>query len=259
VGWKWLCHENILPFYGVTSTPEPFRMVSPWMENGNIMDFLKNRLEQNPFNLLIGVGKGLQFLHDHDFVHGDLKGANILIDSEHRPRLADFGLARIIEDSCNSSTQGGQRGGGGTVRWSAPEYLHPERFGFKEKSSTRLPSKSTDIYALGMTILEVVTRHRPFHHIETNVVYTHVLDGNRPERPTGVFSNALWELLLQSWNEEHESMLPRRPPISLIHAQLEQEAGTWISSPRVITTPGSCSPRPLVVEAEKLKITLSLR
>ena len=87
--------------------------------------------------------------------------ANILIDSECRPRLADFGLARIIEDSCNSSTQGGQKGGGGTVRWSAPECLHPERFGFSTKSRKRLPSKSTDIYALGMTILEASTSSVP--------------------------------------------------------------------------------------------------
>ena len=54
-------------------------------------------------------------------------------------------------------------------------------------------------------------------------------------------------------------MLPRRPPISLILAQLEQEAGTWISSSKVTTTVGSCSPRSLVMEPEKLKITPSLR
>ena len=54
VGWKWLQHENILPFVGVTSIPPPFSMVSVWMENGNIMSFLEFTLNQNPFSL-VGV------------------------------------------------------------------------------------------------------------------------------------------------------------------------------------------------------------
>ena len=52
VGWKWLRHENILPFVGVSSIPPPFSMVSVWMENGNIMSFLKKNPDQNPFSLV---------------------------------------------------------------------------------------------------------------------------------------------------------------------------------------------------------------
>ena len=55
IGWKWLRHDNILPFLGVTSIPQPSCIVSPWMQNGNIMDFLKNHPEHNPFNL-VSVG-----------------------------------------------------------------------------------------------------------------------------------------------------------------------------------------------------------
>jgi hypothetical protein len=65
VGWKWLRHDNILPFLGVTSLPQPFRMVSPWMENGNIMRFLKNRLEENPF-ALVSIYDPTETLLDHD-------------------------------------------------------------------------------------------------------------------------------------------------------------------------------------------------
>ena len=43
----------------------------------------------------------------------------------------------------------------GTVRWMAPEVMHPEKFGFVGRYRRRLPSRSTDIYALGMTVLEV--------------------------------------------------------------------------------------------------------
>ena len=135
-------------------------------------------------------------------------------------------------------------------------------FGFGMKSRRRLPSKSTDIYALGMTIFEVstcvilqlphrssqfgrqvVTRRKPFDHIMTDAVYMHVIQGGRPDRPAVGFSDVLWGLLVQSWYDEHESMLPRRPPISLLRAQLEQDGRRWISPvglSRATTIVGLC-------------------
>ena len=79
---------------------------------------------------------------------------NILIDSEHRARLADFGLTVVVDETTDRSIAH-NRGMGGTVRWMAPEVMYPERFGFSGECKKRLPSRSTDIYALGMTILEV--------------------------------------------------------------------------------------------------------
>lgn len=114
---------------------------------------------------------GLEYLHSHNIVHGDIKGVsgytqckrgsnldhvkvNVLVDSGHSARLADFGLAMIIDESTIGSTTGGH-GPRGTTRWMAPEMLYPDRFGYNDDYLKRLPSKGTDIYALGMTILEV--------------------------------------------------------------------------------------------------------
>jgi len=80
--------------------------------------------------------------------------ANILIDSEYSARLADFGLAMIIDESTVKSSTGGHEIRG-TTRWMAPEMLLPEEYGFSGVHLRRLPSTSTDIYALGMSILEV--------------------------------------------------------------------------------------------------------
>ena len=79
--------------------------------------------------------------------------ANILINSKCRACLADFGLASIVEDA--SSVDGPPtHKAGGTIRWMAPEILDPDRYGYIKKARRKLPSKCTDIYALGMTILE---------------------------------------------------------------------------------------------------------
>lgn len=79
--------------------------------------------------------------------------ANILINSECRACLADFGLAAIIEDTTSDGPSSHKAGG--TIRWMAPEIIDPKRYGYDKRSRKKLPSKSTDTYALGMTILEV--------------------------------------------------------------------------------------------------------
>lgn len=76
------------------------------------------------------------------------------MDSECCARLGDFGLAVVIDESISGSVAE-NRALGGTYRWMAPELLLPENFGFTRDLLKRLPSMSTDIYAIGMTILEV--------------------------------------------------------------------------------------------------------
>ena len=86
------------------------------------------------------------------------------MDSNLRARLADFSRLRIIDDDALEDGMKPQTGLepddkigklGDSVRWNAPEMMDPDRFGFTMSSFSKLPSKSTDIYALGMTILEV--------------------------------------------------------------------------------------------------------
>jgi len=99
-------------------------------------------------------------LHLTDYVK-----ANILIDSRGSARLADFGLAIIIDESTVGSTTGG-RELRGTTRWMAPEMLLPEEYGFSDDWQRRLPSTGTDIYALGMTTLEVCACTKQLLNVE---------------------------------------------------------------------------------------------
>ena len=74
--------------------------------------------------------------------------ANILVDSNCCALVADFGLAIVVEESTSRELKG-------TPRWMAPELMDPGKFGFTGVYLKQLPSKSTDIYAIGMMILEV--------------------------------------------------------------------------------------------------------
>jgi len=86
-------------------------------------------------------------------VHGDLKGANILIDDQGRACLSDFGLATVVydKDTVNLMTTGSIAHG--STRWMAPELLSPEENGLLRSR----PSRRSDIYSLSMVMWEVRT------------------------------------------------------------------------------------------------------
>ncbi|KAJ7883964.1 kinase-like domain-containing protein, partial [Mycena leptocephala] len=82
--WQHLQHSFILPFIGIDreTFPSSLCMVSPWMENGTVLKYLNDHGRANVDKLLSEIAQGLQYLHSRNVVHGDLRGANILITHE---------------------------------------------------------------------------------------------------------------------------------------------------------------------------------
>ncbi|QRV91852.1 Tyrosine kinase specific for activated [Ceratobasidium sp. AG-Ba] len=97
---------------------------------------------------------GFEYLHEENVVHGDIKGDNLVMDQDGTIKLTDFGLS-ITDEAVFQFSQTDP--GGGTTRWMAPELFGdgPQR------------SRETDIYAMGMTILEIITGDVPFREIKS--------------------------------------------------------------------------------------------
>ncbi|KAF9786152.1 kinase-like domain-containing protein [Thelephora terrestris] len=189
VMWRFLRHPNVLPLIGASMSENRFAMVSEWMPY-NMNQYVEEYPEVNRLELLAGVAQGLIYLHENGMVHGDLKGANILIDGSGQARLADFGLVTIVSDPANlffpsSCAQSG------TVRWMSPELIDPDHCGFERSR----PTKSSDCYALGMVIYETISGKLPYHEYTDLTVFLKVAKGERPRREASLFKDSLWKML----------------------------------------------------------------
>ncbi|KAJ7586684.1 kinase-like domain-containing protein, partial [Mycena floridula] len=197
--WSQLSHPNILPLYGIYYLDDPrgspVCMISPWMEHGNIVQFLKGPPEHiNRLALIQDISYGIQYLHQNSIIHGDLKGANILVTAIHQACIADFGLSAIAASqfpimSSKSSNQGG------TIPWQAPETMrYPDPTGNTYES---------DMYAFACVCYQVFTGKPPFCETE-NVreirIMNMVLAGERPKRPaSSELTDALWDCMVDCW------------------------------------------------------------
>ena len=105
--WKYLRHPNVLSLAGATMSETRFEMVSDWMANGNISDFVKTHRDvdrhgivgfhsescRSPFVddrtilQLVGVAEGLIYIHSEGMIHGDLKGVRLRHSKLYSVRL----------------------------------------------------------------------------------------------------------------------------------------------------------------------------
>ncbi|PFH45547.1 hypothetical protein AMATHDRAFT_51608 [Amanita thiersii Skay4041] len=143
--WHSLRHQYVLPFYGIFLWDEKYgktiSLVAPWMVNGSLIEY-RLRYGIKGFNARekAKVAEGMEYLHEEGIVHGDLKGANVLVGADRHVKIADFGLS-IHLDATMSSTK---RSTAGTTQWMAPELLL--------EGSSR--TNESDVYAYGQLIIE---------------------------------------------------------------------------------------------------------
>jgi serine/threonine protein kinase len=144
-----LTHDHILPAYDYDSEGPWRYLVTLYAPYGTLSDLLEpGPLPLNrALEILEQVAEGLQFAHDHGIIHRDIKPSNILLRDAHYAYLADFGLAKSVEGSGHLTQTG--------ILLGTPEYMAPD---LSEGPATI----SSDIYALGIVLYQMVTGRLPF-------------------------------------------------------------------------------------------------
>ncbi|KAJ7583591.1 kinase-like domain-containing protein, partial [Mycena floridula] len=226
--WRQLDHPNVLPFLGVSLEvfAPSFCLVSPWMSNGNLREYVQLHPDFNRLNAIRDIASGMQYLHEHipPIVHADIRGHNVLVTDDLRCCLADFGLSSITEGVTLTNNSSTNRG---SLRWLAPEIILPSADVKQLNRSTR------DIYAFGCTILEVYTGQHPFsQYIQVDApVILDVIAGRRPRRPLDVFSDWIWDLVEQCWHQDPERRPTARAIVEFLQPGSTKPLGFYSSTP----------------------------
>src|SRR5438270_8681203 len=143
-------HPNILPFLEYGEGENLLYVVTPFVTTGTLEELLHkvggrfSAMQALP--ILQQLCSALQYAHDHDVIHGNIKPSNVFVASDGRVLLADFGIARSYDDSQQSLTR---------IGWGSAEYAAPEQ-------SLGVLRRSSDIYSLGVLLFRILTGSPPF-------------------------------------------------------------------------------------------------
>ncbi|KAM0924928.1 hypothetical protein ACQ4PT_004804 [Festuca glaucescens] len=148
-------HRHIVRLLGFCSNNETNLLVYEYMPNGSLGELLHGKkgehlLWDTRYKIAVEAAKGLCYLH-HDcsplILHRDVKSNNILLDSDFEAHVADFGLAKFLQDTGASECMSAIAGSYGYI---APEYAY-----------TLKVDEKSDVYSFGVVLLELVTGRKP--------------------------------------------------------------------------------------------------
>jgi serine/threonine protein kinase len=193
--WR-LKHENIVRIVGLCVGNQP-SIVYELVTMGNLKVVLSKKPDwEKKMSILMDIAKGIEYLHNNDIIHRDIKSSNILIDNGYRAKLGDFGFVTLQQDCTMTKC--------GTPCWIAPEIMQGERYG-----------RSADIYSFGIVMWEVLTCKMPY---DGHPNIPEIIKGERPPIPSSC--NAGYSALMQAcWDSEQE----KRPSIEDIIISLSSE------------------------------------
>jgi serine/threonine protein kinase len=177
-----LQHPNIVTCHALEHTRTGRYLVMDYCEGGTLRSLMEDGLclqTAQSLKLVADVLIGLDHAHSKGIIHCDIKPENILLNVTNRgwnARISDFGISKLIQEIGSEST--GNTG--------SPAYMAPERFYGQH-------SHSSDIYAVGILLYEILVGHRPFSGIPLELMSAHL---NNPVKIPESVPTALQTVIL---------------------------------------------------------------
>uniref|UniRef100_A0A7N6FE86 non-specific protein-tyrosine kinase n=1 Tax=Anabas testudineus TaxID=64144 RepID=A0A7N6FE86_ANATE len=204
-----LCHPKLVQLYGVCLQQRPLLIVAEFMENGCLLNFLRQRGRSLRDAWLLSmcqdVCEGMEYLETHSFIHRDLAARNCLVSEHNVVKVSDFGMTRYVLDNQYTSSSGAKF----PVKWSPPEVLHYSRY-----------SSKSDVWSFGVVMWEIYSDGRtPFENRSNLEVVNDITRGIRLYRPYRA-SHSLYSIMYSCWHEKPQG----RPPFSELLADIRKLA-----------------------------------
>ncbi|XP_060213665.1 serine/threonine-protein kinase STY13-like [Lycium barbarum] len=200
-----LKHPNIVRFIGACRKPMVWCIVTEYAKGGSVRQFLARRQNRSvPLKLAVkqalDVARGMEYVHDLNLIHRDLKSDNLLIAADKSIKIADFGVARIEVQTEGMTPETG------TYRWMAPEMIQHRPYTHK-----------VDVYSFGIVLWELITGMLPFQKMTAvQAAFAVVNKGVRPAIPNDCLP-VLSEIMTRCWDANPDN----RPPFSQVVRMLE--------------------------------------
>ncbi|KAF9142316.1 hypothetical protein BGX30_002898 [Mortierella sp. GBA39] len=210
---KQLRHDNIVRFVGVCTSVRHLCIVTELCENGDLYDYMR-KVRKPSFGRLISymhdIAFATSYMHSRrpSIIHRDMKSMNVLITTDNRAKINDFGLARIrTKANASMHTQCG------TPNWQAPEFWSPNpRY-----------SEKVDVYACGLIFWEILSwaeQGYPYYNLTEHQLYEAVRDKEvrPPMEKLRKYPQSLLSLIQDMWRKDPK----KRPSMSYVVERLAE-------------------------------------
>ncbi len=176
-----LRHPNVVTFMAAINDPPVFAIIMEKMDLGSLYDLLHNdQIAKIPMRLKINMAlqaaSGMNFLHQSNMIHGDLKSLNLLLNQRWILKVGDFGLSQFKNRM--NGTQLYHKQAMGSVQWMAPEVL---------SDLDDVDYAKADVYSFAIVMWELLTRQVPYDGMTPAAIAVAVIrDERRPGIPASL-------------------------------------------------------------------------
>jgi len=220
---KNLQHENIVQYLYSSIDDDYLNIFLEYVPGGSVTALLSNygAFEETLVkNFVRQILQGLNYLHERDIIHRDIKGANILVDNKGGIKISDFGISKKVDDNLLSGHRN-RPSLQGSVFWMAPEVV-------KQCGHTR----KADIWSVGCLVVEMLTGEHPWAQLTQMQAIFKIGSSAKPTIPSDISAEAQ-EFLQRTFELDHEA----RPSA----AELLQHSWIAVKSSSAHTPKGSAA------------------